>query len=808
MITVPYLICLGLEDFYIRRLYLRIQVYSNESVENNPQSSGVQEVNREEVSSDVYSHQRPTNDYVYCEVSYPTQQTDDYIYCEVSYPTQQTDDYVYGEVSYPTQQTDDFVSEDEEQNHQNVSYKTDQNFQSREQLVDWAVRIGRENGYVLVTRRSRRKGDDPTEPFIKVWLVCDRHGERASTATVRRDGSKKIGCPFKLEGEYQENTGDWKLTVKDDSHNHDPSQHLEAHSFARRLSQSEQLLVAKLYSQNMLPRNILATIREQNPESSCIKKDIYNAIQKIKNKTRVGETPMQILENLLSSKKYVYYTRKDPATNIVEEIFFVHSKSFEMWRAFPHVLMIDATYKTNMYRLPFVQVVGVTSTHRSFCVAHAFISKEREENFVWVLLQIKAMLQKCMEPRVIVTDKDKALMNACDKIFLDCSKNLCRCHIHENIAKHCWASFTDEDWANFKYSWSVLCESPTPDIYQYNFNRLYERLYAAKRGRVIYYVTKNWLDPYKEKFVSAWSNKNLNFGQQTTNRVESQHSLLKSYLRNANSSLDRLVGFVDEIVTDQYYQLQFAFGTSLIRKMDSHIAIELFDNLHGKVSHKALNLLENEWYKLSHIRKQNATCGCQLFSSCGLSCACRLVSIEATCGRIPLDALDVLSRKLDLKPSFVDDENVDVDKVLGQVRNKIISEPDQVKRSMLSRIAGVVFPSKSNKKAPVVQEDTRGRPTLKKQQLVRPQTREASLVGFTHSQTVSYAVLMSAHLASAQTLLPAHLASAQTSLPAHLTSAQVPLPAHLASAQDLLCAHLASAHDLFLAKNPNFHIRV
>ncbi|KAI3712456.1 hypothetical protein L1987_71013 [Smallanthus sonchifolius] len=68
--------------------------------------------------------------------------------------------------------------------------------------------------------------------------------------------------------------------------------------------------------------------------------------------------------------------------------------------------------------------------------------------------------------------------------------------------------------------------------------------------------------------------------------------------------------------------------------------------------------------------------------------------------------------------------------------------------------------------------------------------------------------LLPAHLASAQTLLPAHLASAQTPLPAHLASAQVPPPAHLASAQDLLRAHLASAHDLFFAKNPNFRIRV
>ncbi|KAI3808358.1 hypothetical protein L1987_24307 [Smallanthus sonchifolius] len=96
--------------------------------------------------------------------------------------------------------------------------------------------------------------------------------------------------------------------------------------------------------------------------------------------------------------------------------------------------------------------------------------------------------------------------------------------------------------------------------------------------------------------------------------------------------------------------------------MDSHEAIELFDNIHGKVSHKALDLLENEWWKLSAIRKQNASCGCQLFTSCGLSCACRLAKVEATGGRIPLDAVDVFWRKLDLKPSFVENENVDVDK--------------------------------------------------------------------------------------------------------------------------------------------------
>ncbi|KAI3762563.1 hypothetical protein L1987_52995 [Smallanthus sonchifolius] len=56
----------------------------------------------------------------------------------------------------------------------------------------------------------------------------------------------------------------------------------------------------------------------------------------------------------------------------------------------------------------------------------------------------------------------------------------------------------------------------------------------------------------------------------------------------------------------------------------------------------------------------------------------------AVCGRIPLNAVDVFWRKLDLKPSFVDDENVDVDKVLGQ-DSRQASSVIQHRRSMTSK---------------------------------------------------------------------------------------------------------------------------
>ena len=94
---------------------------------------------------------------------------------------------------------------------------------------------------------------------------------------------------------------------------------------------------------------------------------------------------MQVLEATLVEKKFVYFTRRNDSTNAIEDILFVHPTSHRLWRAFPHVLMIDATYKTNEYKLPFVQVVGMTSTSKSFCVAHAFISREKKDNYLWVL---------------------------------------------------------------------------------------------------------------------------------------------------------------------------------------------------------------------------------------------------------------------------------------------------------------------------------------------------------------------------------------------------------------------------------------
>ncbi|KAF5755561.1 putative MULE transposase domain, FHY3/FAR1 family [Helianthus annuus] len=590
-------------------------------------------------------------------------------------------------------------------------FQVNERFMSLTDLKNWVQETGKDNGYVIVTRRSKNIGGTTG----MVWLVCDRSGEHRSKATVRKAGSKKIGCPFSLLAIRDVMNDTWELKVDCANHNHEPTTSLLGHAFVRRFTKAEYKLLEQLTAQNMEPRIIFQTLRKQFPDSLHVQKDVQNAVQKIRATIMDGKNPIQALESLLHDRRFIYDTRQDPKTDVVTEIFFVHPYSITMWRAFPHVMLIDATYKTNLYNMPFVQVVGMTSTGKSFCIAHAVICKERRGNYVWVLERIKSILHECMMPRVIVTDRELALINACSKVFPNAKRLLCHFHIQQNIARKCKSGFDKEDWGKFMSYWRTLCESSSEAMYKYNLEKMYNRLVVANRESVYDYVYENWLKDYKDMFVYAWTDKCRNFGQRTTNRVESQHANLKRYITRG-SSLERIARCIIDIVETQYDEIQKSFTESIEKTMNHH-RHRMLDNLRGKVSHEALDLLEKELLrKMDVLRKLIASCGCHMWLSKGLPCACRLENYTRTGRIIQLDEIDVFWRKLDLLPCKLVDEEVDIVAELNNVRQHLEAQSPVQQKSMLSKIKAVFTPKSSTKKPPIVQQNTRGRPTSKKVQ--------------------------------------------------------------------------------------------
>ncbi|XP_038688779.1 uncharacterized protein LOC119987944 [Tripterygium wilfordii] len=88
--------------------------------------------------------------------------------------------------------------------------------------------------------------------------------------------------------------------------------------------------------------------------------------KKHKTAERSGQSQMQSVFSFLNDHEYFFDYRANHTTNELEDLFFAHPGSLDRLRAFPNVLLMDATYQTNRYGLPLVEIVGVTSTSRLF----------------------------------------------------------------------------------------------------------------------------------------------------------------------------------------------------------------------------------------------------------------------------------------------------------------------------------------------------------------------------------------------------------------------------------------------------------
>jgi len=135
-------------------------------------------------------------------------------------------------------------------------------------------------------------------------------------------------------------------------------------------------------------------------------KQVYNVRTTWCKGERGNMTELQYLISKLVEHKYVYYTRSNSNETTLEDIFFSHPESIKLLNTFPTVLVMDSTYKTNNYRMPFFEIVGCTSTKMTYSVGFAFLHFELEDNFTWTLTMVKGLLSsKDNMPKVIVTDR-------------------------------------------------------------------------------------------------------------------------------------------------------------------------------------------------------------------------------------------------------------------------------------------------------------------------------------------------------------------------------------------------------------------
>jgi hypothetical protein len=218
-----------------------------------------------------------------------------------------------------------------------------------------------------------------------------------------------------------------------------------------------------------------------------------------------------------------YYRVQSDSVNRLTAIFFAHPDSIAYLQCNPDVLLMDCTYKTNKHGMPLLDMVGVDSCQRSFCIAFAFLSGETEEDYGWALQQLKSLYQRDL-PTVILTDRWLAAMNAVATWFPSSKALLCLWHVNKAVLQHCKPDFAslggqqgEKAWDEFYTCWHSVVASPTEMIYEERLTSL-ESKFAEKHIEAVGYVKTIWLEPYKERIVKAWVDRHLHFGNIATSR--------------------------------------------------------------------------------------------------------------------------------------------------------------------------------------------------------------------------------------------------------------------------------------------------
>ena len=239
-------------------------------------------------------------------------------------------------------------------------------------------------------------------------------------------GTRKCQFPFKLQDKPVGKGQCWVLKVICGTHNHDLYDTLVGHPYVGRLKANEHSMLADMTKSMVKSGNILRTLKENNKDNMTTIKQVYNARYSCKRSVRGSRIELQQLMILLDRDNYLHWSMCHKSSNIVSDIFWTHPNAMKLLNAFNIVFLMDTTYQTNKYRLSLLEIVGVTCTRLSFSAGFAFLSSEKEKNFKWALQKIRvSLLTSYVGPKVIVCDRDLALMNAINIVFPKATNLLC-----------------------------------------------------------------------------------------------------------------------------------------------------------------------------------------------------------------------------------------------------------------------------------------------------------------------------------------------------------------------------------------------
>ncbi|XP_049517097.1 uncharacterized protein LOC119441311 isoform X2 [Dermacentor silvarum] len=491
--------------------------------------------------------------------------------------------------------------------------------------------------------------------FANATFTCKHGGNHRTRGTGIRPNQRtmKNDCPARIVIAARRASQELELTCVMLEHNHDTTSDMFAsYPECRKLNDNEAKLVHPLLEMNVRPSLIVQKLKEDTGKV-IIAKDIQN-IKTSKSRGNDVEKLMQVICDLREKEKATVISITDENKEL--QVLYVQTKQMHrMFKGYPEVLILDATYRTNKHRMPLFVFMVEDGAGASHVVAYAFVASEQQHVVTKLLETFVNANSAAARTNVVIVDKDFTEIAAIRETFHSRpAVQLCQFHVMKAFrAAAGQLAHSAEERERLVASFSEMVNAPNPE----KFEEAQTDYLRHANAQACTYFEKNW-----RNIPNMWArhlcDKEFTAGNNTTNRVESHNAKIKQILSSSDKLHEALRGVVklSGALTQEARHRACVMKTSTFYSYDASSNIEAIcakkltpyacstiykEAAKARKAPPEIQQLEPAVYTVSSacgtwhvVSEKTCTCTCTTFSRMGLLCR-HIVAVYERNGAVP-----------------------------------------------------------------------------------------------------------------------------------------------------------------------------
>jgi histone-lysine N-methyltransferase SETD2 len=335
-------------------------------------------------------------------------------------------------------------------------------------------------------------------------------------------------------------------------------------------------------------------------------------------------TLIQILMRELNEKNWIFSYQINIKNQIIH-LFFVWKSSKILLQSNFEVLVMNCIYKMNRYKMSLLIICEQIELNINFYVEFCFMIKEKIENYIWTLKQLKIIFKELQlsDLVVFVIDMKKRLMIVRFLIFFVFNHLLCIWHINNNVLIKCKKNFViKEKWDTFFANWKEIMYVFSKSEYQNIWNR-FSNKYNFSHSDCIEYLIETYIAHYHRRFVKCYIDQILHFETTMTSRNKDEHAALKRHLEISIENLKIVTESIKLLLINQTHNQVLALNNVKLR-YSAHLRKLIFKQISAFVISTVINLMLFQYQLLTKRLIAFSRCTNTFIKTMRLSCNHRM----------------------------------------------------------------------------------------------------------------------------------------------------------------------------------------